>query len=118
MVKIVEVSVLDPSIERILHSPQQVKIRDEGGLVESVAAFDRLYFQELKRQGIHKNEVIDGREARSILHLIWNPAGNILYPNIGLEARGPNREFLPLKENLEQPLPSMATLMVTIDAGC
>ncbi len=111
-------TILDPAIEKILPSPQTVEISDTGDLIEAIAAFDRKFFEQSMTNLAGRKKVLDGREARSILHLLWNPQQNALYPNMGLEARGPQMNWLPLKENLEQVLPPDSSITITIDAGC
>lgn len=110
--------VLEPGIEKVLQSPQIVHIGDTGGLIEAIAAFDKLFLIKSKERLPPKGAIIEGRDARSVLHLIWDPRQNVLYPNIGLEARGPRQEWLSLKENIDRSLPADSSIMVTIDAGC
>ncbi len=105
-------------MDKILPSPQTVEISDTGDLIEAVAAFDRKFFQSSKENSIGRKKLLEEREVQSLLHLVWNPQQNSLYPNIGLEARGPQMNWLPLKENLEQVLPPDSSITITIDAGC
>ncbi|OLS12056.1 MAG: hypothetical protein RBG13Loki_4313 [Promethearchaeota archaeon CR_4] len=93
-------------------------IGDTGGLLEAIAAFDKLFLTKYNEHLPLRRVFIEGRDARSVLHLVWDPRQNILYPNIGLDARGPQQEWLPLKENIDRSLPSNSSIMVTIDAGC
>ncbi len=95
-----------------------MEISDTGDLIEAIAAFDRKFFQSSKDNTTGRKKLLDEREAISLLHMIWNPQQNTLYPNIGLEARGPQMKWLPLKDNPEQVLPPDSSITITIDAGC
>jgi hypothetical protein len=116
--KQIYVWVIEPGIEKVLQSPQIVHIGDTGGLIEAIAAFDKQFLTNSKNRLPLRGTIIEGRDARSILHLIWDPHQNILYPNIGLEARGPRQEWFSLKKNIDRSLPADSSIMVTIDAGC
>lgn len=95
-----------------------MEISDTGDLMEAVAAFDRKFFQSSKGNPIGRKKVLADREVQSLLQLVWNPKQNTLYPNIGLEARGPQMNWLPLKENMDQALPPDSSITITIDGGC
>ncbi|HME51697.1 MAG TPA: hypothetical protein VKM55_05730 [Candidatus Lokiarchaeia archaeon] len=117
-IKQIYVAIGDPSIAKVLSSPVMVEIGDDGDFVEAIACFDIRYFQQLRTKGLRNQYLAKDRGAQTILHLIWNPQEDSLYPNMGLEARGPNGEWLPLKANLYVPLPQDASIRVTVDAGC
>ncbi len=110
--------MLDPAVDKILHSPQTVEISDSGDLVEAIAAFDRRFFEHSKTNLAGRKKILVDREVQSLLHMLWNPRQNALYPNIGLEARGPQMNWLPLKANLDLTLPPDSSIVITIDAGC
>ena len=116
--KQIYVSIGDPTIAKVIASPVLVEIRNDGDFVEAIAGFDILYFQQLRAKGLRNKYLVKDRGARTILHMIWNPQDDSLYPNIGLEARGPDGEWIPLKANLYVPLPQGASIRVTVDAGC
>ena len=105
-------------MEKILPSPQDVEISDTGDLIEAIAGFDRRFFQSSTENPAGRKKLLEEREVQSLLHLVWNPQQNAIYPNIGLEARGPQMRWLPLKEDLEQVLPPDSSITITIDAGC
>jgi hypothetical protein len=87
-------------------------------LVEAIAAFDQSFFRSSKENPACRKRVLEEREVQSLLHMLWNPRQNALYPNIGLEARGPQMKWIPLKENLDEVLPPDSAVIITVDAGC
>jgi hypothetical protein len=117
-IKQIHISILDPAVDKILASPQIVEISDNGDLIEAIAAFDRKFFDHSKENPISRQKILDEREAKSLLHMLWNPRQNALYPNIGLEARGPQMKWIPLKDNMDLTLPPDSSIIITVDAGC
>jgi len=50
------------------------------------------------------------------LQLIWNAEENNIYEDCGVDAYGPNKEFIPLRENIEFNLYSNSNIIITAHA--
>ena len=53
----------------------------------------------------------------SYLQLIWDPENDVIYEDCGIDAYGPNREYLPLRDDINFCLcpDSSITLIVHAD---
>lgn len=53
----------------------------------------------------------------SYLQLIWDPENDVIYEDCGIDAYGPNREYLPLRDDINFSLypDSSITLIVHAD---
>ena len=88
-------------------------IKDDGTIVDLLGAIDkRLY----KKQEKSYFPLFKGL-IHSYLQLIWDPQNNVIYDDCAVNAYGPNREFIPLRENVNFNLypDSQITLVVHAD---
>jgi len=49
----------------------------------------------------------------SYLQLIWDAEDNKIYEDCGVDAYGPNKEFIPLRENIEFNLYPNSNITIT-----
>jgi hypothetical protein len=50
------------------------------------------------------------------LQLIWDPTENKIYEDCGVDAYGPNKEFMPLRENIEFNLHPNSNITLIVHA--
>ncbi|MEJ2280156.1 MAG: hypothetical protein P8Y70_20770 [Candidatus Lokiarchaeota archaeon] len=55
---------------------------------------------------------------KSYLQLFWNPKENKLYEDIGITPYGPNREFMPLWDNIDYSIIPESHIDLQMDPGC
>ena len=90
-----------------------VSIIDDGTLVEALSAIDKKIFNNPEKSvfPMYKGLI------RSYLQLIWDPENNIIYEDCATNAYGPNKEFMPLQDDINFKLypDSDITLIVHAD---
>ena len=53
---------------------------------------------------------------RCYLQLLWDPEKNIIYEDCAVNAYGPNREFMPIMENVEINLHPDSNIVLSVHA--
>ena len=110
--KKITISILDPSIKRILGGNVEVTIDDDGDFLDAIAKLDEHYWKKPFRAKRGEIEIV------SILQFIWDARENKIFDDVGIESRDASNKWLPVKENPFMSLPNGTTLLVTPDAGC
>ena len=91
----------------------ELSIKDDGTLVDLLGEIDKKVFEKQEKSyfPLFKGLI------HSYLQLIWNPQNNDIYDDCAVNAYGPNREFMPLRENINFNLypDSQITLVVHAD---
>ena len=91
----------------------EVSIEEEGTIIEALAAIDRQLFNNPKLSPfpLYKGLI------KSYLQLIWDPIKNGIYEDCASNAYGPNKEFMPLLDDVNFSLypNSDITLIVHAD---
>lgn len=90
-----------------------MSIKDDGTIIEALGAIDKELFDNPERSlfPMYKGLI------RSYLQLIWDPQNNIIYEDCASNAYGPNKEFIPLQDDVNFNLypDSDITLIVHAD---
>lgn len=73
-----------------------MSIKDEGTIIEALSAIDKELFDNPEKSPfpLYKGLI------RSYLQLIWDPQNNIIYEDCATNAYGPNKEFIPLQDDI------------------
>ncbi|MFX0049202.1 MAG: hypothetical protein ACFE8G_13735 [Candidatus Hermodarchaeota archaeon] len=90
-----------------------MSIKDDGTIIEALSAIDKQLLDNPEKSPfpLYKGLI------RSYLQLIWDPQNNIIYEDCATNAYGPNKEFIPLQEDIQFNLfpDSDITLIVHAD---
>lgn len=86
---------------------------DDGTIVEALSAIDKKIFANPEKSPFPMYEGL----IRSYLQLIWDPENNVIYDDCATNAYGPEREFIPLQDDVNFNLypNSNITLIVHAD---
>lgn len=91
----------------------KVEIKDDGTIIDALATIDKKEFQNPEKSlfPMYKGLI------RSYLQLIWDPQNNVIYEDCASNAYGPNKEFIPLQDDVDFNLypDSDVTLIVHAD---
>lgn len=91
----------------------ETSIKDDGTIVDLLGDIDKKIYKKQEKSyfPLFKGLI------QSYLQLIWDPQNNVIYDDCAVNAYGPNREFMPLRENADFNLypDSQITLVVHAD---
>ena len=73
-----------------------MSIKDDGTIVDALGAIDKRLFDNLDKSPFPMYKGL----IRSYLQLIWDPENNVIYEDCATNAYGPNREFMPLQDDV------------------
>lgn len=86
---------------------------NDGTIVEALGAIDKKIFDDPEKSPFPMYKGL----IQSYLQLIWDPENNVIYEDCATNAYGPNREFIPLQDDISFNLypDSDITLIVHAD---
>lgn len=105
------ISVLASEIMEIAKDPIAVTVDDDADIVQALAAADKIFTK------MHGGK-FPIEELSSLLQLVFNPRTWEFYEDMGLEARAPDKTWVPLRGNASLNLPQGTDVKLTPDAGC
>ncbi len=109
--KTITLSILHPNFSKALKDPLKVTIEDKADIISTLIAADKSFAQ------IHEGP-FPIENISSLLQLLWNFRTQGFYEDIGIEARTPEGEWLPLRDTPLIDLPSGSDIKLNPDAGC
>ena len=97
-IKNIKLTIFAPDPERRLSKGLEYKlnINDDGTIVDALSILDKLQYKNPESTifPIYKGLI------HSYLQLIWDAEENMIYEDCAVNAYGPNREFIPLQEDI------------------
>ena len=95
-IKKVKLTIFGPEKELANGIEYEVSIEEEDSIIEALAAIDRqlLNNPKLSPFPLYKGLI------KSYLQLIWDPQKNAIYEDCASNAYGPNKEFMPLLDDV------------------
>jgi hypothetical protein len=109
--KKITISILHPNFTKTLSDPIQVTVEENADIIGTLIAADKSFAR------IHK-ETFPIENMSSLLQLIWNFRTQGFYEDIGIEARTPQGEWLPLRDTPLINIPAGSDIKLNPDAGC
>ena len=109
--KTIILSILHPNFTKTLPDPIKVTVEDDANIISALIAADKSFAQ------LHKGS-FPIENISSLLQLIWNFRTQGFYEDIGIEARTPEGEWLPLQDTPLINIPSGSDIKLNPDAGC
>lgn len=90
----------------------EVEVNDDGTIVDALCFLDRKIFanQEKSFFPLYKELI------HSYLQLIWDAENNKIYEDCAVNAYGPNREFMPLMEEIDINLYPNCEITIAVHA--
>ena len=90
-----------------------VEVEDNGSIIDVLSIIDKKLIEHPERSvfPLYKGLI------HSYLQLIWDAEGNKIYEDCGIDAHGPNKEYMPLRDNINFALfpNSEMTIIVHVD---
>ena len=109
--KEVSIFVLHPELFSVSGDPITVEVADDADVVQAIAAADKIFAQLNK--GSFPIENIS-----NLLQLVWDIEAWNFFVDVGVEARAPDKSWLPLRDDPSLILPPGADVKLNPDAGC
>ncbi len=91
-----------------------LNIKDDANIVEALAMVDK-YVSEHPHESVFP---LYGEYIHYYLQLIVNVEKDFIYEDVAIYAYGPNREFMPIRENLHLSLIPNSEISLIPDSEC
>lgn len=109
--KQITLSILHPDIFRVTTDAITVTVDDNADVVQVIAAADKIFLKLSK--GLFPVENLT-----NFLQFVWDVKAWNFFVDVGIEARDPNKEWIPLRDDPNLNLPSGSDIKLNPDAGC
>ncbi len=113
-IKKVKLTIFAPDPEKKLSKGLEynLSINDDGTIVDALSAIDRIAYLEPEKSifPIYKGLI------HSYLQLIWDSEDNKIYDDCAVNAYGPNREFIPLQDEINFNLYPESEITIVVHA--
>jgi len=98
-IKKINLTIFAPDPENVLSKGLNyiVELKDNGTVIDALSNIDKQTMSNPEESifPLFKGLIY------SYLQLIWNAEENEIYEDCGVDAYGPNKEFIPLRDNIE-----------------
>jgi len=112
--KKINLTIFAPDPEKILSKGLNytVSIQDNGTIIDAISNIDKKMITNPEQSifPLFKGLI------HSYLQLIWDAEENKIYEDCGVDAYGPNKEFIPLRDNIESNLYPNSTITIIAHA--
>jgi hypothetical protein len=113
-IKNIKLTIFAPDPENKLSNGRDfsLKIADNGSIVDALSNIDEICYKSLEKSifPIYKGLI------QSFLQLIWDPEENAIYDDCAVNAYGPNKEFMPLHEDINFNLYPDSEITIVVHA--
>jgi hypothetical protein len=113
-IKKIKLTIFAPDPEKKLSKGLEynLNINDNGTVVDALSAIDRIVYSDSKKSifPLYKSLI------HSYLQLIWDSEENKIYDDCAVNAYGPNREFMPLQEDVNFNLYPESEITIVVHA--
>lgn len=74
----------------------EIELKDDGTIIDALATIDKEAIQNPEKSlfPMYKGLI------QSYLQLIWDPQNDVIYEDCASNAYGPNKEFIPLQDDI------------------
>ncbi|UCC18911.1 MAG: hypothetical protein JSV62_12490 [Promethearchaeota archaeon] len=113
-IKKIKLTIFAPDPEKKLSTGLEynLNIDDKGSIVDLLSNLDKKIYKNPEKSifPIYKGLI------QSYLQLIWDAEENAIYDDCAVDAYGPNREFMPLHENINFNLYPNSEITIVVHA--
>jgi hypothetical protein len=113
-IKKIKLTIFAPDPEKRLSNglENDIFIPDNGTIIDALTTLDRTTYENPKSSifPIYKGLI------KSYLQLIWDAEENAIYDDCAVSAYGPNKEFMPLHENINFNLHPESEITIVVHA--
>lgn len=92
----------------------EIEINDDANFIQIMAILDKYVFEHPEESPL---PIYEGY-IHSFLQLFWDPRINEIYDDCAVQAYGPNKAFVPLRESIESNLQTVNDILLQVDYGC
>ncbi len=113
-IKKIKLTVFAPDPEKKLSNGLDfnLKVADDGSIIDVLSTLDKYFYDNPEKSifPIYKGLI------HSYLQLIWDPETNLIYDDCAVNAYGPNKEFMPLHEDINFDLYPDSEITIVVHA--
>lgn len=113
-IKKIKITIFAPDPEKKLSNGLEfnLNIEDNGTIIDVLSTLDKRVYENSEKSifPIYKGLI------HSYLQLIWDAEENVIYDDCAVNAYGPNKEFMPLHENINFNLYPNSELTIVVHA--
>jgi hypothetical protein len=110
--KKIKINIFAPEKELSNGIEYEREVKDDGTVVDLLGLIDKETMENPQNSvfPLYKGLI------RCFLQLIWDAENNIVYEDCAVSAYGPNREFMPLQENVDFNLYPNSEITIVVHA--
>ena len=113
-IKKIKITIFAPDPERKLSKglEKEVILDDNSSIIELLSTLDKMTYKDPKQSifPLYKGLIY------SYLQLIWDAEENTIYDDCAVSAYGPNKEFMPLHEDINFNLYPNSEITIVVHA--
>lgn len=111
-IKEIKLTIFVPEKELSNGIEFETEIKDDGNVVDLLGTIDKQTFENPHNSvfPLYKGLI------RCFLQLIWDAENNVIYDDCAVSAYGPNREFMPLLDNVNFNLYPNSDITIVVHA--
>lgn len=113
-IKKIKLTVFAPDPEKKLSNGLEYNliINDNGSIIDALSTLDKMVYENPEKSifPIYKGLI------HSYLQLIWDAEENAIYDDCAVNAYGPNKEFMPLHEDINFNLYPDSEITIAVHA--
>ncbi|MFX1571841.1 MAG: hypothetical protein ACFFB0_03755 [Promethearchaeota archaeon] len=113
-IKNIKLTIFAPDPEKKLSKgiEYNLDLKDDGTIIDALSILDKHMYENPKNSifPIYKGLI------HSFLQLIWDSEENKIYEDCAVNAYGPNREFIPLQEDINFNLIPESEITIVVHA--
>ncbi|MFX1258329.1 MAG: hypothetical protein ACFFAN_10740 [Promethearchaeota archaeon] len=95
-IKKIKLTIFAPEKELSNGIEYEIRVKDDGTVIDALGTIDKKILEHPEESIFPLYEGL----IRSYLQLIWDPQNNKIFEDCAVNAYGPNKEFMPLMENI------------------
>ncbi len=90
----------------------EIDIKNDGTIIDALGTIDKEFYEHPENSifPMYKGLI------KSYLQLIWDPQENRIYEDCAVNAYGPNKEFIPLQEDINFNLYPDSDITISVHA--
>lgn len=113
-IKKIKLTIFAPDPEKTLSNGLEyhLNINEKGSIIDTLSTLDKEVYENPEKSifPIYKGLI------HSYLQLIWDAEDNIIYEDCAVNAYGPNKEFMPLHEDINFNLYPDSEITIVVHA--
>ncbi len=111
-IKKIKLTIIAPEGKLTNGIDYNIEVKDDATIVDTLGALDKKIIegQEKSVFPLYKGLILNN------LQLVWNAEKNRIFEDCAIQAYGPNKEFMPLKDNVDFNLYPNSEVLLSVHA--